>query len=119
MKEYSRNYLGAGGHTSLSDYYHARYNNAIMDDSLKSNFVFSAHNLATDGPFNEFNLIVCRNVLIYFQKELQEKVIELFMRSLPVFGYLALGNKESLTVSQHRKHFEIIDSKEKIYRRIS
>lgn len=119
MKDYSRNYLNAGGHTSLSDYYHARYNNAIMDDALKRNFIFSAHNLANDGPFNEFNLIVCRNVLIYFQKELQEKVIELFLQSLPVFGYLALGNKESLTVSMHRKHFEIIDSKEKIYRRIS
>lgn len=119
MKGYSRNYLHAGGKTSLSDYYHAKYNSAIMNESLKNNFVVSAHNLVSDGPFNEFNMIVCRNVLIYFQKELQEKVIELFLNSLPMFGYLALGSKESLAVSRFRKHFEVVDTKEKIYRRIA
>ncbi|WP_037577074.1 CheR family methyltransferase [Sporocytophaga myxococcoides] len=119
MKEYSRNYLEAGGLFSLSDYYHARYNRAIMDSELSKNFLFSIHNLVHDGSFNEFNLILCRNVLIYFQKELQEKVLELFMDSLPVFGFLALGNKESLRFSKIEKYFQVIDQKEKIYRRIN
>ncbi|MCR6638602.1 MAG: protein-glutamate O-methyltransferase CheR [Sporocytophaga sp.] len=119
MQEYSRNYLRAGGLYSLSDYYHAKYNRAIMDAELSKNFLFSIHNLVHDGSFNEFNLIVCRNVLIYFQKELQEKVLELFMDSLPVFGFLALGNKESLRFSKIEKYFQVIDHKEKIYRRIN
>lgn len=118
MKDYSRNYLNAGGRYSLSDYYHAQYNMAIMDSALSRNFLFSVHNLAHDASFNEFNLIVCRNVLIYFKKELQEKVFELFLDSLPVFGFLALGNKESLRFSKIEKHFEVIDQKEKIFRRV-
>ncbi len=119
MKDYSKNYINAGGHTSLSDYYFARYNNAIMNEQLKANVIYSTHNLVSDASFNEFNLIVCRNVLIYFQRDLQEKVIGMFLDSLPVFGYLVLGNKESLSTSRYRKNFEVIDSKEKIYRRIS
>ncbi|MBC7391446.1 MAG: protein-glutamate O-methyltransferase CheR [Opitutaceae bacterium] len=119
MKDYSKNYIHAGGHTSLSDYYFARYNNAIMNEQLKANVTYSTHNLVSDASFNEFHLIVCRNVLIYFQKELQERVIGKFLECLPVFGYLVLGNKESLSTSKYRKNFEVIDSKEKIYRRIS
>lgn len=118
MKDYSRNYLNAGGHGSLSDYYFANYNNAILNNELSRNLVFSIHNLAQDGSFNEFNLIVCRNVLIYFQKELQEKVLGLFLESLPMFGFLALGNKESIRFTKIQNHFEVIDDKEKIYRRI-
>lgn len=118
MKDYSRNYLSSGGKGSLSDYYHAKYNSAIFNEDLNKNFVFSVHNLAMDGSFNEFNLIVCRNVLIYFQKELQEKVLELFLQSLPVYGYMALGSKESIRFSRIEKYFEVIDAKEKIFRRI-
>ena len=119
MKEYSRNYLNAGGKHSLSEYYHAQYNSAIMDAALRTNVLFSAHNLAQDGSFNEFNLIVCRNVLIYFNKDLQERVLALFMESLPIFGFLVLGSKESLRFSKVEKYFEVIDLKEKIFRRIS
>lgn len=118
MKDYSRNYLSSGGKGSLSDYYHAKYNSAIFNEDLSKNFVFSVHNLAMDGSFNEFNLIVCRNVLIYFQKELQEKVLELFLQSLPVYGYLALGSKESIRFSRIEKYFEVVDAKERIFRRI-
>ena len=119
LKDYSKNYINAGGHTSLSDFYYAKYNSAIMNEDLKTNITFSSHNLVSDGAFNEFNLIVCRNVLIYFQRELQEKVIGTFLESLPIFGYLVLGNKESLSTSRYRKNFEVIDGKEKIYRRIA
>jgi chemotaxis protein methyltransferase CheR len=118
MKDYSRNYLSAGGKGSLSDYYHAKYNSAIFDQELRKNFVFSVHNLAMDSSFNEFNLIVCRNVLIYFQKQLQEKVLELFKESLPIYGYLALGSKESIRFSAIEKCFEVVDAHEKIFRRI-
>lgn len=118
MKDYSRNYLNAGGKGSLSEYYHAKYNSAIFNDELSKNFVFSVHNLAMDSSFNEFNLIVCRNVLIYFQRELQERVLELFKDSLPIYGYLALGNKESIRFSHIEKNFEVVDAKERIFRRI-
>jgi chemotaxis protein methyltransferase CheR len=119
IKDYSKNYFQAGGKASLSEYYTAKYEGAKFNESLKQNMTFSAHNLATDNSFNEFNLIVCRNVLIYFQKELQEKVFELFCNSLVVFGYLALGNKETLSLSKFRDKFEVVDNKEKIYRKIS
>lgn len=118
MRDYSNSYFAAGGKRSLSDYYTARYERAVFDESLKKNVVFSVHNLAADGSFNEFNLIVCRNVLIYFKKELQDRVIKLFLDSLCMFGYLALGSKESLLLSSYQDRFEVVDKKEKIYRRI-
>ncbi|WP_231570023.1 CheR family methyltransferase [Sporocytophaga myxococcoides] len=119
MKEYTGNYIHAGGKRSFSEYYTAMYGNAIFHSSLKKNVMFSAHNLAVDESFNEFNLIVCRNVLIYFKRQLQERVIELFLKSLPVFGFLALGNKETLSFSSFKNHFEEIDRLQKIYRRIN
>lgn len=119
MKEYTANYIHAGGKRSFSEYYTAMYGNAIFRSGLKKNVMFSAHNLAVDESFNEFNLIVCRNVLIYFNRQLQERVIELFLKSLPVFGFLALGNKETLSFSAFRDHFEEIDKSQKIYRRIN
>ncbi|MBO9698649.1 MAG: protein-glutamate O-methyltransferase CheR [Sporocytophaga sp.] len=119
MKEYTGNYIHAGGKRSFSEYYTAMYGNAIFRGRLKKNVMFSAHNLAVDESFNEFNLIVCRNVLIYFNRDLQERVIELFLKSLPVFGFLALGNKETLSFSIFRDHFEEIDKAQKIYRRIN
>lgn len=115
---YTTNYHLIEGKQAFSDYYHAKYNRAIIEDFIKKNIVFSVHNLATDGSFNEFNLIVCRNVLIYFDRQLQEKVFKLFFESLSMFGYLALGNKESLTLSNYSDCFEVVDRAQKIYRKI-
>jgi chemotaxis protein methyltransferase CheR len=105
MKIYTENYLKAGGKNSFSDYYKAKYNSVLWDKSLRQNVVFSVHNLAMDKSFNEFQLILCRNVLIYFNQSLQNKVITLFHESLCVFGFLGLGNKESLLFSDKRKFF--------------
>lgn len=118
MKEYTTNYLKAGGKTSFSEYYTAKYGNAIFLPSLKKNLVFSQHNLATDGPFNEFNVILCRNVMIYFNKTLQERALDLFHDSLVRFGILGLGRKESLMLTTHEKNFEPLDAGERLYRRI-
>jgi len=115
MKSYTENYQKAGGINSFSDYYIAKYDSAMFDKSLRKNIVFSAHNLAADKSFNEFQLILCRNVLIYFNQVLQNRVINLFYESLCPFGFLALGNKESLLFSEKRKFFTDIDTKEKIY----
>jgi chemotaxis protein methyltransferase CheR len=115
MKGYTENYMKAGGKNSFSDYYKAKYNSVLWDKSLRQNIVFSVHNLAMDKSFNEFQLILCRNVLIYFNQSLQSKVIDLFYESLCAFGFLALGNKESLLFSQKQKCFDDIDRKEKIY----
>jgi chemotaxis protein methyltransferase CheR len=115
MKRYTENYIKAGGKNAFSDYYKAKYNSVLWDKSLRQNIVFSVHNLAMDRSFNEFQLILCRNVLIYFNQSLQNKVIELFYESLCVFGFLALGTKESLLFSDKRKCFEDIDKREKIF----
>lgn len=115
MKAYTDNYQKAGGTRSFSEYYKAKYNSVMFDKSLKQNIVFAAHNLAVDKSFNEFQLIICRNVLIYFNQQLQNKVINLFYDSLCHFGYLGLGNKESLLFSGKLNSFEEIDRKEKIF----
>jgi len=117
MKDYTRNYKMAGALASFADYYTARYDHVIMDRELKKNIVFSDHNLVTDGVFGEMDLIVCRNVLIYFNRELQDRVFRLFSESLKKGGFLCLGSKESVMFSKHAKHFESIVKKEKIYRR--
>ena len=115
MKEYTSNYQKAGGKKSFSEYYKAKYNSVLFDKSLKQNIVFSAHNLAVDKSFNEFQLVICRNVLIYFNQRLQNKVINLFYDSLCPFGFIGLGNKESLLFTDKKKCFEDIDKKEKIF----
>ena len=115
MKAYTANYQKSGGTKSFSEYYKAKYNSVMFDKSLKQNIVFSAHNLAVDKSFNEFQLIICRNVLIYFNQQLQNKVINLFYDSLCPFGFLGLGNKESLLFSDKKKYFEETDKKEKIF----
>lgn len=115
MKKYTINYQKAGGTAAFSDYYKAKYDSAIMDKSLRQNLVFSHHSLAVDTSFNEFQLILCRNVLIYFNQNLQSKAISLFHESLCPFGILALGSKESLLFSDKQKHFQDIDRKEKIF----
>lgn len=115
MKSHTVNYQKSGGTKSFSEYYKAKYNSVMFDKILKKNIVFSPHNLTIDKSFNEFQLIICRNVLIYFNQQLQNKVINLFYESLCSFGFLGLGNKESLLFSEKRKYFDEIDRKEKIF----
>ena len=117
MKDYTRNYRNAGGIASFADYYTARYDHAIMDNSLKKNIVFSDHNLVTDDVFGEMDLIICRNVLIYFSSELQERVFGLFWESLRSGGFLCLGSKETIRFSAYSDDFENVAEGEKIYRK--
>jgi chemotaxis protein methyltransferase CheR len=118
MKSYTANYQKAGGTRSFSEYYIAKFNSVIFDKSLKQNIVFSPHNLAVDRAFNEFQMIICRNVLIYFNQNLQNRVIDLFYQSLCPFGFLGLGSKESLLFSDKRKSFEEVDHREKIFMKV-
>lgn len=117
IKEYTLNYQKAGGKSAFSDYYTARYESVILDKSLKKNIVFADHNLVTDGVFAELNMIICRNVLIYFNKELQDRVFTLFQDGLIPGGYLCLGSKESLRFAKNFKHFQTVSNKEKIYKK--
>lgn len=119
MKDYTKNYMRSGGSGSFSDYYSAKHGNAILDQSLRRNITFANHNLATDSSFNEFNLIICRNVMIYFRSGLQERVLDLLHTSLSLFGVLALGNRESLNKSNYATFYEDIDSHERLYKRIA
>lgn len=116
MKEYTQNYINSGGKQEFSKYYKVANNQACFDEHLKTNMVFAVHNLVTDQSFNEFNLIICRNVLIYFDKELQNKTIHLFTQSLSSLGYLALGSKESLLFSDDIRNYEVIESNSKLFR---
>ncbi len=117
IKEFTANYQAAGGLQSFSDYYLANYNSVIFDQSLKKNLVFAEHNLVTDSVFAEVNLVICRNVLIYFNKDLQNRVINLFNDSLNNGGFLALGSKETIQFTSKANEFETINSKEKIYKK--
>jgi len=117
MQQNSENYINSGGKGDFSSYYHANYNNAKFDTSLAERMIFSTHNLAADASFNEFQLILCRNVLIYFNRDLQAKVLQLFDRSLESLGFLALGSKESLRFSSIAAHYKQVDNKEKIWRK--
>jgi chemotaxis protein methyltransferase CheR len=119
MKAYAENYLKAGGKVSFSNYYTARYDHALFDPSLKKNIVFAQHNLVTDGSFNAFNVILCRNVMIYFNQSLQERVHGLIYQSLEPFGVLGLGAKESLRFTSHETCYEVVDEQERLYRRIA
>ena len=114
---YTENYIAAGGSEQFSDYYTANYSLGKLKDDLKSKIIFSTHNLVSDNSFNEFQLILCRNVIIYFDRPLQTKVFELFDNSLEKFGYLALGTKETLDFSPVSKNFERLDNA-KIWRKI-
>jgi chemotaxis protein methyltransferase CheR len=118
MREYTINYLKAGSQGSFSDYYTAAYDHAIFRPSLKKNVVFAQHNLVSDRAFNQFNVIWCRNVMIYFNASLQAHVHHLLHESLIPFGILCLGRKESLRFTPHEKGYEALASDEKIYRRI-
>lgn len=118
MKEYEANYAAAGGKASLSDYFTAaEFDHVIFRQTLRENMVFSRHNLATDNSFNEFHVILCRNVMIYFNSKLQARVHDLFYESLRRFGILALGQKESLKGTVREEKYEELDARERIYRR--
>jgi chemotaxis protein methyltransferase CheR len=118
MQENTANYIAAGGTGTFSDYYTARYDYAIFRPSLRENVVFAQHNLVTDWSFNHFNVIFCRNVLIYFNNALQERVMQLFLNSLEMFGVLGLGKKETVKYTSVADNYEELDAEEKLYRRI-
>ena len=119
MQEYTQNYIRAGGTRAFSEYYLAAYDGARFDRSLAQNVVFAQHNLASDRSFNEFHVIVCRNVMIYFDRALQDHVHQLFYESLVTFGILALGHKESIKFTAHEAAYEELDRVEKLYRKVA
>jgi chemotaxis protein methyltransferase CheR len=118
MQTYTNSYIKAGGTQSFSDYYTAAYDRVILKSSLRENVVFAQHNLATDSSFNEFHVILCRNVMIYFNSQLQAHVHKLLHESLVMFGVLGLGAKETLKFSPHENAYEEIDHAARLYRRI-
>ncbi|MHB0947643.1 MAG: CheR family methyltransferase [Gemmatimonadaceae bacterium] len=118
MQEYTENYIRAGGKRAFSEYYTAMYDGALFSPALTRNVVFAQHNLVTDRSFAEFTVIFCRNVLIYFDRELQNRVHNLFYDSLVTFGVLVLGAKESLRFSKYEPCYERLDRTEKIYRKV-
>jgi chemotaxis protein methyltransferase CheR len=115
IKEYTTNYQKAGGNNSFADYYRAQYQSVIFDAALQENITFANHNLATDSVFGEMHLILCRNVLIYFDRALQDRVLSIFRDSLLYNGFLCLGSKETLHFSKVQKDFMVFAAKEKVY----
>jgi chemotaxis protein methyltransferase CheR len=118
MQEYTANYQKAGGKRFFSDYYTAHYDSVIFNPALRANLVFSEHNLVTDGSFNEFHVILCRNVMIYFNKTLQERVHNLIYESLHMFGVFGLGNKETLRFTPRESFYEELDHRDRLYRKV-
>jgi chemotaxis protein methyltransferase CheR len=119
MAQFSRNYLEAGGTGSLSDYYSSGYGSVVFDRRLKRNIVFADHSLATDTVFSEVHLVSCRNVLIYFQRALQDRAIGLFHEALVHRGFLGLGSKESLQFGEHADEFEACAREQRLYRKLA
>jgi chemotaxis protein methyltransferase CheR len=117
VKEFSKNYQMAGGKASLSDYYTCNYDRIIINKNLKKNIVWANHNLASDSVFGEVNIIFCRNVMIYFTKNLQNKVHMLFYNSLVKGGILCLGLKENIRFTSIANHYTELDKKNKIYKK--
>lgn len=118
MKAYSENYIAAGGTGDFSGYYTAKYNNVKFNADLNKPMIFATHNLVSDRSFNEFQLILCRNVLIYFESNLQDRVFQLFDNSLEVLGFLALGSRETLRFASLHSNYKQVKGKEKIWRKI-
>ncbi|KQT11503.1 CheR family methyltransferase [Ramlibacter sp. Leaf400] len=119
MQSFTRNYQRAGGTGSFSDYYTAAYGGALFDKRLRGAITFADHSLATDAVFAETQLVSCRNVLIYFNKQLQDRALGLFHESLSHRGFLGLGTKETLEFSAHARHFEVVSRAERLYRRVA
>lgn len=117
MQGFTDNHRRSGAKSSLSDHYTAAYDRAVFDKSLRSRIVFSDHSLATDSVFAEMQLISCRNVLIYFDRPLQNRAIALFRESLCRKGYLGIGSKESLRFSAHADAFDVVSQAERIYQK--
>ena len=117
MRKYTKNYQRAGGLESFSSYYTAHYDSVIMDRSLNDNVTFASHNLVTDSGFGEMHLVFCRNVLIYFDRQLQDRVLGLFRDSLCDGGFLCLGSKETIEFSTVCDDFHAVVPEEKIYRK--
>ncbi|GAB4380917.1 MAG: chemotaxis protein CheR [Elainellaceae cyanobacterium] len=117
IQEYTQLYLKSGGERSFSEYYTASYSSAILRSSLRERIVFGQHNLVTDSSFNEFNVIICRNVLIYFNQFLQNQVHQLFYNSLCSFGILGLGKQETIRFTAYEDRYEELIKAEKLYRR--
>ncbi|HET7747666.1 MAG TPA: protein-glutamate O-methyltransferase CheR [Vicinamibacteria bacterium] len=117
MRENTANYLRAGGRRTFADYYSAGTERARLDPALRRNVVFAEHNLVTDGSFNEFNVIFCRNVLIYFQKTLQERVHALLHHSLVRFGFLALGARETVEFTAFQDRYQELG--QRLYRKVA
>ena len=115
---FTENHRRSGGKSSLSDYYNAGYGRASFDRSLRERVVFSDHSLVTDAVFGEMNLISCRNVMIYFDRPLQDRAVGLFRDSLARKGFLGIGAKESLRFSEHAEGFKEFVREEKIYQRV-
>lgn len=114
---YTAGYKASGGEKEFSSYYVSHYGSLKFNSSLIKNVIFYPHNLASDSSFNEFHLILCRNVLIYFNSGLQERVFKLFDESLISLGYLALGKKETLAMSDMHKNYNFVDKDNRIYRK--
>jgi len=119
IKSYAENYQYSGLKGSLTDHFTIMYDAATVHSELKHNTLFSVHNLVSDAIFNEFQLISCRNVFIYFESELQEKILELFYNSLAPLGFLCMGSKETIRSDKFKKKFKVINSKENIYQKIA
>jgi len=119
MREYTENYLAAGGTRAFSEYYVAAYDGVRFDPALVANVVFAQHNLVADRSFNEFQVVICRNVLIYFDKTLQDRVHRLFHDSLSRFGILVLGQKESVSFTPHEHDYQALDDAHRIYRKVA
>jgi chemotaxis protein methyltransferase CheR len=118
MREYTQNYIRSGGERAFSEYYLAKYDGAQFQRSLVENVVFAQHNLVSDRSFNEFNVVICRNVMIYFDRALQNRVHHLFYKSLVTFGVLALGAKESIKFSPFEDRYEELDAGERLYKKV-
>lgn len=118
MEKHEKNYFKAGGSSSLSNYFHCKYEYAKIIDPLKNKIIFSNHNLVGDDIFNEMHVILCRNVFIYFNKKLQHKTALLFHKSLIHKGFLCLGNIETLEFPETTMKFEVLSKKEKIFRKV-
>jgi chemotaxis protein methyltransferase CheR len=118
MRLYTENYQKAGGTRAFSDYYTAAYGGALFDRSLVENVTFADHSLATDSVFSETHFVSCRNVMIYFNRRLQDRVLGLFHESLCHRGFLGLGSKESIDFSSYAQRFETLSKRERLFRKV-
>ena len=119
MRAYTASYQMAGGRASFSDYYTAAYDGALFDRSLVENVIFADHSLATDSVFSETHLISCRNVMIYFNRKLQDRALGLFHESLCHRGFLGLGSKESIDFSSYARAFQPLVKAERVFRKVA